>query len=240
MPFLSCCCRPERDLDAAFRALPPGYSEKGNPNIPRSQPTTTIHRPEWGTLGTLVLTAGDYPYYYSLRKWKKNKHAGWRLKGGTVCRPAPHEPRTLSLPVDNDPRNRPIVITICGRSYIIRGDKEPGMHGRPDTPEPEPTPQPEPIPVPTPEPTAPAPDAPEPEQLRIEPKPKNPTVYDPWEFAQCVAPAGPAPYPPIDTSPCGPWKRDIELAAPHTSNPHVIRPSASTGLHAHVRTSLIA
>jgi hypothetical protein len=135
MPFF-CCGRPERDLDAAFRALPPQYTEKPDFATPSSPPVAAIHRAEWGTEGTLVLTANAYPVYISRKKWKRSKHVGWRLSHGGAYHPAPHEPKTLSLSVDKDPRGRPIIIAVCGASYTVRGTTRPTVHACPSDAEP--------------------------------------------------------------------------------------------------------
>jgi hypothetical protein len=233
MPFF-CCNRPERDLDDAFRAIPPQYSEKSEPDptnptttVKPVRPVASIHRAEWGTEGIMVLTAGAYPVYISRRKWKKSKHIGWSLSDGHAYSPHPLKPQTQSILIDKDPRGRPTIITVCGASYLIQGMNKPIVYSgpastdesiqptqsSPTAPTPTPTAPTPTAPIPTP--TAPTPTAPTPRASALPiPEPPTPNIAPslfPCSLKPCLDDH--STYPPPDPSKSGPWAKDMEIYA---------------------------
>jgi hypothetical protein len=224
------CCR-TRELDSDFRTLtlpspapphPPAYDKSTDTatsaapaSAPASHPASAaeVIRPDWGTLGSLVLVDGQHPQIFLRHPWRKHRRYHGKRSSlplhDVTYHAAPGQPRHTTLRIDKDPQDRPILLHICGSLYrITRVDVALYTKQTPD-----PTPDPAPVTA------APEPEQPTPDPAPAPAEPEQPTPAPaPAPAPQCTH-GGYAPYPPIDASMAGPWARDLELYDLRTTNP---------------------
>ena len=234
MPW--CCCG-QPELDVAFGALTPVYSKNG---AVQGAPLAAIHRPNWGTLGTLVLAAGQYAVFYPRRTWRRRRNpTNFDIASADVYRPGMGEPLVRSFPIDKDPQKRPVVLSIYGRTFTITPRGEMSAFRQPEggaassvvvvaepefveepipeggTPEASAPPDP-----PAPKPAPPAPVAPVAAPAPVAPvAPPVPVVLEP---PFCTH-GGWAAVPPTNPAVSGPWARDLEITARRIENPALFR-----------------